>query len=295
MRPFFGDGPAADEIYLAMRDGRADFQIAGRQRIEVMWQQCAEFLDPDLDQKARKAFLNAWWELYVASTFSTNGFPLVPRARRVPSKDGPDLQTKDRIWIEAVAPGPGVGADGVPIRRFNSGAHTVPDEQLKLRLRNAIEEKHKALIRYEERGWVKPDEPVIVTIGGAAMGYQWLEREIPRIVRAVLPIGHQVIHLEPTTAKVVGTSHEFTATIQKTSGSVVSTDIFTSDSYKRISALIYSDSDPVNFPDRPGADFVGILNPFARAPVSRGYLSFLNEYWVEGDMLHRRLAGGTES
>jgi len=34
---------------------------------------------------------------------------------------------------------------------------------------------------------------------------------------------------------------------------------------------------------------VAILNPFARAPLSRGYLSFLNEYWVEGNLLHRRL------
>jgi len=293
MRSFFGDGPAADELYTAMRDGQADFQIAGRRRVEEMWQQCAAFLDPDLDQKARNTFLNAWWELYVASTFSTNGFPLLPRAGRAPSRDGPDLQTKDRVWVEAVAPGPGVGADRVPIRQF-SGVHAVPDEQLKLRLRNSIEEKHKALIRYEERGWVKPDEPVIVAVGGAAMGYQWLEREVPRIVRAVLPIGHQVVHLEPRTAEVVGTSHEFTATIQKSSGSAVSTDIFRSDSHARISALIYSDFDPVNLPDRPGADFVGILNPFARAPVSHGYLKFLDEYWVEGDLLHRRLAGSTE-
>ncbi len=294
MRSFFGDGPAADELYTAMRDGQAEFQIAGRRRIEDMWQQCATFLDDDLDQKARNAFLNAWWELYVAYTFSSNGVALVPRLSRAPSRDGPDLQTEGRVWIEAVAPGPGVGVDGVPIRRFNCGAHAVPDEQLKLRLRNSIEEKHRALIRYEERGWVKLDQPVIIAVGGAATGYQWLEREVPRIVRAVLPIGHQVIHLEPRTAKVVGTSHEFTATIQKTSGSNVSTDIFTSDSHKSISALVYSDSDPVNFPDRPGADFVGILNPFAQAPLSRGYLSFLNEYWVEGELLHRRVARGTE-
>jgi hypothetical protein len=289
---FFVDGPAADELYLAMRDGEVDFQVAGRRRIEEMWQQCASVLDPDLDRKARNAFLNAWWELYVASTFATNGHPLIPRIRRVPAIDGPDVQTEDRVWIEAVVPGPGVGTDGVPIRRFNSGAHAVPDEQLKLRLRNAIEEKHKALIRYEERGWVKPNEPVIIAVSGSAMGYQWLELEIPRIIRAVLPIGHKVLHMEPKTATIVASSYEYVAAIKKASGSLVSTEIFASDSHSRISALIYSDSDPVNLPARPGADFVAVLNPWARAPLSRGFLEFMNEYWVVGDKLHRQLVRG---
>ena len=294
MNLFFSDGPASDELYLAVRDGQAEHQMAARSRIEDMWQQCASFLDPDLDQKSRNAFLSAWWELYVASTFLINGFPLVARARRVPSRDGPDLQTEDHVWIEAVAPGPGVGTDSVPTRRYNSGAHAVPDDRLKLRLRNAIDEKHKALIRYEKRGWVKPDEPVIIAVGGAAMGYQWLELEIPRIVRAVLPIGHKVLHLEPKTAEIVGSSYQLTPAIQKASGSPVSTDIFASDSHKRISALVYSDSDPVNIPERPGADFVGILNPFAQAPLPVGHLKFLHEYWVDGDKLHRHEAGSSE-
>ncbi len=279
---------------MALRDGHAPHQVAGRKRIEAMWQQCASFLDQDLHEKARGAFVSAWWELYVAFAVSSNGFELVPRARRVPARHGPDLQLTDRdIWIEAVAPGPGAGADGVPIRPNDGGAYAVPDEQLKLRLRSAIEDKHNAFLRYEERGWVKPDEPAIVAVGGAALGYQWLELEIPRIVRVVVPIGHKVLHVRPMTAEVVGTSYEYTDAVAKASGAEVDTDIFVSDSHRRISAILYSDSDPVNFPDKPGADFVAVLNPHASAPLPLGHFAFAQEYWIEGDQLHRRQPGGT--
>jgi hypothetical protein len=40
---------------------------------------------------------------------------------------------------------------------------------MKLRLRNAIEEKHGRLKEYERRGWIKPNEPAVIAVGGAAL------------------------------------------------------------------------------------------------------------------------------
>jgi len=112
---FFLQTPASDAAYLALRDGqRAHIQEA-RRFIEHMWSLCGDFLDSDLRDRATRNFSGAFWELYLAFALNANGVHLVPRSERRPAKSGPDLLIRERrIWIEAVAPGPGQGADRVP-------------------------------------------------------------------------------------------------------------------------------------------------------------------------------------
>ncbi|PYK11263.1 MAG: hypothetical protein DME65_07760 [Verrucomicrobia bacterium] len=289
---FFLPGPAVDPQYLAVRDGERDYVQEARRFIDDMWSHCGEFLDSDLREKARDNFSGAFWELYLTFAFFANGVHLVPRKRRSPSKSGPDLLISEpRIWIEAVAPGPGVGADKVPDLMGTQGAYSVPDEQLKLRLRNAIEEKHDRLVAYEARKWVRPDEPVIVAVGGAGLGLLHGEREVPRIVRVAFPIGFEQIHIDVTTHQVVGRSHQYSPSIRKQSGEEVSTDLFVTPAYRRISALLYSPSDALNRPAFPGVDLVLVLNPHAAAPITPGSFHFMHEYRAEGDRVHYRQAG----
>jgi hypothetical protein len=289
---FFRQTPATDAAYVELRDGqRAHIQEA-RRFIEHMWSLCGDFLDSDLRDRATRNFSGAFWELYLAFALYANGVHLVPRSQRHPAKSGPDLLIREpRIWIEAVAPGPGQGADRVPDLMDKPGVHAVPDEQLQLRLRSAIEEKHERLLAYEKKKWVRPDDAAIVAVGGAGLGLLFGEREVPRIVRVAFPIGWPQLHLDPATGQVVGESHQYSPAIRKQSGEEVSTDLFVTPAYGRISALLYSASDALNRPTHPGADLILVLNPHATAPIVPSEFHFMHEYHAVADTLHHRRAG----
>lgn len=292
MNDFLLTGPASDPEYLELRDGQREHTQEAKNFVEHMWTLCGSFLDSDLRERARISFSSAFWELYLAYALHHNGVHLVPRKSRSPAQSGPDLLVADtRIWIEAVAPGPGEGPDRVPDLFGLPGAHSVPDEQLKLRLRNAIEEKHARLLAYEARSWIQPHEPAIVAVSGAALGHLHGELTIPRIVRVAFPIGHEQIHIDVSTHQVVGRSHQYSRTVRKQSGSEVSTEMFVTDAYRRISALLYSASDALNRPTLPGADLILVVNPYAKAPIVPDAFHFTHEYHARGDELHHRLPG----
>lgn len=294
MTDFFLPGAASDVEYVAIRDTDQERVLEAKAFIEHMWSTCAAFLDSDLPQKARNSFKSAFWELYLAFAFHANDVHLVPRRQRHPAKSGPDLLIADPlIWAEAVAPGPGEGADRVPDLLGTGETFTVPDEQLKLRLRSAIEEKHQRFLAYEERGWIKPGEPAIVAVSGAALGHTYGELNVPRIVRVAFPIGHEQIHIDVSTHQVVGRSHQYSPTVRKQSGGEVSTELFLSPAYSRISALLYSASDPFNRPKEPGADLILVLNPYAAAPIQPDRFHFMHQYHAEGEKVHYRPPGNT--
>jgi len=291
---FFLPPPAADAEYVELRDGQREHIREAKSFIEHMWSLCGAFLDSDLRERARISFSSAFWELYLAFALHTNGVHLVPRRSRSPAQSGPDLLIAEpRIWIEAVAPGPGEGPDRVPDLLGAPGAHSVPDEKLKLRLRSAIEEKHARLQAYEARGWIHPHEPAIVAVSGAALGHLHGELNVPRIVRVAFPIGHEQIHIDISTHQVVRRSHQYSPVIRKQSGREVSTEIFLTPAYCRISALLYSAADALNRPKDPGADLILVLNPHAAAPITPGWSQFTHEYRADGDQVHYRQPGGT--
>ncbi len=164
---------------------------------------------------------------------------------------------------------------------------SVPDDQIKLRLRSVIEAKRQRAEEYLERGWVKPDEPFVVAVNAARIPSARLEITIPRIVRCLLPFGHEAFHLDRTSLEVVDRSFAYQPTVTKRSGSPVSTDVFLDPDYSVISAVLYSCCDEINRPTTPGADFLVCRNPCANAPVPSGWLRVGWEYWVEDDKLHR--------
>ena len=283
--PFFEDVVAVDPIYGAIRSGENEYARTARALVESLWQVAAPYVDPDIRRKARVSFHPHWWEMYVAGCLLQAGMPLVPRSRRSHKNAGPDLQAETpMLWIEAVAATGGTGADAV-VEAPPGLVHDVPDEGVKLRILSAIAAKVRRLEDYVDKGIVSPTEPCVIAVNTGAVPSGWSEREVPRIVRCLFPLGHEVIEISRHDGRVVGRRHAYQAAVSKVSGATVPTTGFETPEWSRISAVIQSSVDAFNGRSKIGSDFVIVHNPHAANPLPLGFLKLGTEYWVEGESI----------
>ena len=214
-----------------------------------------KYIHEDGEDKVSKKyheFSSRFWEIYLVTSFLEDGFCLVEKK----NPEGPDIKIKlgDRIiWVEAVVPGPGgeTNNDRVPDLEYGV-AREVPDEQMKLRLTNAFSGKFCKYKNYREKDLIKEGDDYVIAINGYLIGSGRNEREVPRIVRTLFPIGNMVYHIRVPNnfdqrAEITGQSHEYQKEIVKCEGSRVPTDPFLNDEYAGISAVLYSDCSLLNF------------------------------------------------
>jgi len=286
---FFQPGQTRDQNYSSLRDGRREIVVEGREFVEALWSECRGYVDDDLPEKARQAYVAGFWELYLAHSLMSHGIRLVPRSEREPARQGPDLLARDpRVWIEATAPAPGQGANEVP-EGVPGEARSVPDDKIILRYRSAIAAKIDQLKMHRDRGWIEDGDATVIALNGSQIPSARAELTIPRVVRSVLPFGHETFHLDIESFEVVGRSFRYRKHVEKSGGAKIEVDVFLDKSSARVSALLASCVDELNRPDVPGGDFVLIHNPKAAHPLPRGWLPVGEEYWVEDDQLHQHV------
>jgi len=248
--------------------------------VESLWKEANSYLDPDLVDKIKNDFHSHFWELYLAKSLLDIGLNLKPSN----SSDGPDICIKDsndlHIWVEAVTALSGNGIDAV--KRSEVGVvRDVPDDQIKLRLINALNEKKKKYDGYRNKNWINVKDRYIVAINAALVPSARLETEIPRIIRALLPFGHQVLSFNKETANIVDISYNSQETVVKASGKGVETTSFLNPQFSGISAVIYSCADVLNYPTEISKSLLIFHNPLAENPLPLGFLKNGYEYWVE--------------
>ncbi|MBE9099698.1 hypothetical protein [Vacuolonema iberomarrocanum] len=179
--------------------------------------------------------------------------------------------------MEAVTASSGQGNDAV--QEAEPGvARDVPDDQIKLRLLNAFAEKSKKYNKYIEKDWVSTKEPYIIAINAAQIPSASAEHKIPRIVRALLPFGHEVLHLDTETLELVDTSYKYQGVVNKASGTEIETTSFLNTKYSGISAIIYSCADVFNHPVAISKSLLLFHNPSASNPIPLGLLGKGYEY-----------------
>jgi hypothetical protein len=291
MNTFFqGTDGVKDRLYRDIRSAPNPHLQKAQRLTECMWASCAQFVDDNARERAKKDdFYAVWWELYVAYALSSSGISLVPTKDRRPSagKGRPDLLTSNpRIWIEAVMPHPGTGPDALSEPPMD-GVYSVPTEAYVLRLRTAIEEKVFKLDQYRKEGTIQSGDATIIAVSGARLPFRFSEPPIPRIVRAICAVGCPVLEIDLATRERLGTTVEFRDHILKKSNASVRTDLFTQRQSAHVSAVLYSASDCVNHPQKPGADFILVHNPNAMVPIAENWLPVGDQYWIENDVLRR--------
>jgi hypothetical protein len=278
----FTPGPAKDPAYCNLRRAASPEAATGHVFSQQLWEQYHPYADDHFLIEVRRDFHARFWEMYLTCALlrhsSKHGYSVSCR------KPGPDILIEHqgrRIWIEAVT-----ATDGEPGKPDSISApvlgeaNTVPDEKIILRYRNAIDEKHRKLEGYITNNIVSRDDSYVVAVNGYALSYSWADAEMPRILKAVFPLGALQFIFDRETGKLTGSSHQFRPNIYKKSGSEVSTEVFVNEPCAGISAVMHSSAYACMTKQPLGSDFLLIHNPIAIAPVPRGLLVSPREYWA---------------
>jgi hypothetical protein len=285
MLDFFGPGSIKDPVYAHLATSNHSPVRSARESVNRLWRSTFQYVDPSLPDRARAAFQQCFWELYLTAILLDQNLPVVATANRRFRSKGPDIQVGDvTAWFEAIAPTAGTGQDAVPGLSFDD-CREVPDDQFKLRLASALSEKLRKYQHYLKNNIVTPAEPFVIAINAAAISYATLETPMPRILGVLFPFGYEIVNLNLKTGQC---EHSYFARrdhITKSNGADVRTIFFENETSRAISAVVYSFVDAVTIPSRLGADLRVIHNPLALAPLPRGFLGVGTENWRDGDIL----------
>ena len=256
MAQFLFTEEGTDEVYKDIRGGINDLCGKARAFVDELWRRVGQFLDPDFPSKLGRQFHKHFWELYIATALYDSGLRLETQGRA----EGPDIllqNTNQRIWVEAIAVEPGDGADAVAEATLGE-AREIPDDQIKLRLTHALDEKFKKYQCYVSKSTVNDSDPFIIAVNAAMVPSARKERDLPRIVRTLFPIGNEVLHIDKEIMRLVRSTYEYHGQVLKRSGTEILTTAFQDCRYEGISAVIYSCSDVFNYPDILGGDCVTV-------------------------------------
>jgi hypothetical protein len=272
---------ATDQTYLRIRD---DPTLASTKSfLERMWVRFTPFADKNFRSAIAQSFHSRFWEMYLGYALLSNGKELIAA-----SDTGPDLcmlELPEPLWIEAIAPSAGKGPDAVPEEPLGV-TYKFPSDAIILRLRSAIEEKFQKYKIYRDDRLLSPSEPFVIGINGRGLPSAWTEPDLPRIVRAVFPIGSPYVTIDKNTMGKVDEGYMYRREIIKLSGNPVSTTIFQDPQYAGISAILYCNHDIFNRSPKESDISLGfsvIHNPLANNPVPHRWLPCGREFWVQED------------
>lgn len=266
---------ALDVRYENVRDSTCPKLVRTKNSLEDLWKEYEPYADQDFKQKISEDFESRFWEMYLTVSLLRAGCSIQPRKRL----DGPDIEINysgKSIWIEAVAPTSGDPylPDSVPDFRPSTipTSFAVPDDAITLRIRSAIEEKYHKWTKWREDEVVADNEPYIIAVNTCKIPISSLEKDIPRIVRSVFPIGNEQFTFNIPSFQTINHGYEFKPGIIKSSGKSVSTSIFLDQQYKYLSAILSSTVNPVTAvemiqKENMLGDYTIVHNPLALAKI----------------------------
>jgi type I restriction enzyme S subunit len=284
---FFLPGACSDRYYADVRDGQRSPLIEGRAFTESLWQRYQGFADPHFREDARAHFIERFWEMYLAVAFLDRGLEVSPGSGR-----GPEfyfMSGKTRVWVEAVAPGPGAGIDRVPEIELGVGCE-VPTEKLLLRFANALAEKRA---RYESAlaaAIISAEDGYVLAINSRRIPHAPYYYTLPYFVQALLPIGDLTLMFNRDLGNVEDAFYKTRETVAKANRAPVSMRPFLDPEFAFVSAVLHSVVECVSRPQEIGGDFAVLHNPGALHPIHPSVFDWCDQYFYREDVLEKRMA-----
>lgn len=272
---FFLSGEATDRTYVNVRDSDTPKMVEAKAFVETLWPIYRPLADSHFQSDARNHFLQRFWEMYVACALMERGLKL----QKV-GDDGLEFffcYEGRRIWVEAIAPGPGQGPDRVPEIVYGE-ASMVPSEKVLLRFTSALNDKLKKVELDLKKGLLNKHDRVLLAINSRGIPHGPYGADMPFFLKAFLPFGNLTIELNPKTLKVIDTYHTYRPVLKKQNTAEVQTTTFLHPRSAPIVAVLHSAVDCVNRPDCLGGDFDILHNPSAAQQLPRDLLSWCIQY-----------------
>ncbi|MEZ4651951.1 MAG: hypothetical protein R3E97_24755 [Candidatus Eisenbacteria bacterium] len=278
-------GQGDDAAFRAVRDhhGYADIKEECL-RLWAMFEPCAR---PDFAEGFSWSFHSGFWEMWL-------GVRLLERYPRTVAtkKSAPDFLVHwngREAFVEATVAYRGQGRDQVPdISKRIDDDDSVPFDECILRITSAV--RTKATANKAREMTVTRSYVVAVNL---PYPEAWVCSDPPLAIQACLGIGG--LHLGLGDEKLPRTTAIPRRSIEKASGSSVTTECFRDPEYSHISAVVVASVNPFSssYHD-PDVEF--LHNPLANHPLPLGWLKADRECWIVGqDLRIRRGANNNPS
>ena len=265
--------------YEAMRRPRGNANcIKAREHCEDLWTVFRGFADKNFRTEFALATHARWFEMYLTVSLVRAGHDISC------PKPGPDVLLEAdgrRIWIEATSATRGEPGkpDSVP-RQEPGHVSREPTDQYVLRIRNALEEKHRKFRNYAESNIVHDDDLAVIAIN--VYDVDELGPHIPdHFLRSLYGRGDPQIRVELPRGRVTGVGNASVAAVRKASGADVGVRPFVDNSMGRITAMMGSYLDAFNRPCCLGDDIVLYPNLTADVPWVERVLKVGREWCFE--------------
>jgi hypothetical protein len=182
------------------------------------------------------------------------------------TEKGPDILLEDleetslKIYVEAIAPKEGVTEDKLPEMSWGYDL-TLPENKFLFRTSGAFIEKHRKYKSYIKNNTIFEKDIYIIAISACNLGEygSLMDFPCPALFKFLVGVGNQV--LSPKGAFV-----EYRPQIMK--GDIpIEMNYFLKNKYNGISAVLYSNTNILGYPDNPEKTFIILKNPLAKNPL----------------------------
>ncbi len=246
-----------------------------RERIIDLFRFLDGLEDPHFEQELDRDPHARLWEMMLAKILKSEGYE--PKS----ANRGPDFIVEkdgERIFLEAISPGPGDegNPNSVPPIVYGAPIATdVPVAQIVLRIRSALDEKKRKYAQYIEQGIVSESDICIIAVNSSKIDRAsglWP----PAIMRATHGLGNPYVVFGQGEG-AVDEGIESCESILKVNGEDVDTTFFLSEDNSLISAVLYSDCSFFSLAFDLFEESIFIHNPKARVPLPVGFIKRLKD------------------
>jgi hypothetical protein len=249
-----------------------------RERIIELFQSLDGLEDSHFEQELDRDPYARLWEMMVAKILTDEGYE--PKS----TDHGPDFVIEHKgkkVFIEAICPGPGDKTNPNSVPPIINGAlvaSPVPESQIVLRIRSALEEKKRKYTQYLEEGIVSASDVCSIALSSSKFSPRGKMRP-PAIMRATHGLGNRYVVFDQDEG-VVGEGIESRESIPKVNGQEIDTRFLLSEANALISSVLYSDCSFFSMDFDLFAESMIIHNPKARVPLPQEFFKRIKEIWT---------------
>lgn len=272
-KPLFIDGEIGSAGYRNVRDAKDGPLYSARLRAEYYWRFFEPYADNEFLKELPDNFDARYWEMHLTTSLFLNGYEVTC------PKPGPDvgiIYRGQRIWFEAVSPGPGDPGKPDYIETPKEGeVYNVPNEKMVLRYLNSISEKYgRQYANWIEKGHVSKEDAFVIALNPRRIPFDSADTNPPRILQAAYTLGPQYLTLDKTTAQIVSSRYHFRGSVKKAPkagepgeaakpGTEIPTGVFQDGQHNGLSGLLCSRAEIANHRGELDGDYQLAPNPHA--------------------------------